>query len=136
MVNLLENTIFVAMLVAFGCKEVFSIKCFQCASFNNTDCSDMLVHQSDRTVHPRECSHLYGAQYCIKTTGRYGGGIGTKRFCSSLNLGNYCNYISQPGDTLLYRSCVYTCDSDGCNGSATVSLSILTLCIAMFFTLI
>jgi hypothetical protein len=43
------------------------------------------------------------------------GGLGTKRFCSSLDLGNYCNYIKQPGDQLEYRSCVFTCSTDGCN---------------------
>lgn len=43
------------------------------------------------------------------------GGIGAKRFCSSLDLGNYCNYVSQPGDLLNYRTCIYTCKGDGCN---------------------
>lgn len=43
------------------------------------------------------------------------GGIGAKRFCSSLDLGNYCNYVQQPGDILTYRTCVYTCRGDGCN---------------------
>lgn len=45
------------------------------------------------------------------------GGIGAKRFCSSLDLGNYCNYVRQPGDTLTYRTCVYTCTGDGCNSA-------------------
>lgn len=45
------------------------------------------------------------------------GGIGAKRFCSSLDLGNYCNYVKQPGDILEYRTCVFTCTGDGCNSS-------------------
>lgn len=49
------------------------------------------------------------------TSAMISGGLGTKRFCSSLDLGNYCNYIKQPGDQLEYRSCVFTCSTDGCN---------------------
>ncbi|XP_014216480.1 uncharacterized protein LOC106645199 [Copidosoma floridanum] len=51
------------------------------------------------------------------------GGIGTKRFCSSVNLGNYCDEVKQPGDQLTYRTCVYTCDSDGCNPASRISPS-------------
>lgn len=50
------------------------------------------------------------------------GGLGVKRYCSSHDLGNYCDYVQQPGDTLEYRTCVYTCDSDDCNGSNQVKL--------------
>nr|CAD7447530.1 unnamed protein product [Timema bartmani] len=54
------------------------------------------------------------------------GGLGTKRFCSSLDLGNYCNYIKQPGDELEYRSCVFTCSTDGCNAATHyIPLSLL-----------
>lgn len=64
------------------------------------------------------------------------GGLGVKRYCSSHNLGNYCNYVKQPGDTLEYRTCVYTCDSDGCNSAIKIKLhgyyligiSFLSLC--------
>lgn len=56
------------------------------------------------------------------------GGIGAKRFCSSLDLGNYCNYVKQPGDELTYRTCVFTCTGDGCNpGNSNVPSSIITL---------
>lgn len=51
------------------------------------------------------------------------GGLGVKRFCSSHNLGNYCNYLKRPGDEKEYRSCIYTCDSDGCNGPGELKLS-------------
>lgn len=43
------------------------------------------------------------------------GGIGTKRFCSAVDMGNYCDYVKQPGDKLTYRTCVYTCTGHGCN---------------------
>jgi len=60
------------------------------------------------------------------------GGLGTKRFCSSLDLGNYCNYIRQPGDELEYRSCVYTCSSNGCNGSNLVTASTGSMLLVFF----
>lgn len=50
------------------------------------------------------------------------GGIGAKRFCSSKDLGNYCNYVENKGDRMEYRSCIYTCDTDGCNHSSQIRL--------------
>jgi hypothetical protein len=38
------------------------------------------------------------ASYCIKMTGVFEGKLGTKRFCSSRDWGNYCEYIQRPGD--------------------------------------
>lgn len=56
------------------------------------------------------------------------GGIGAKRFCSSLDLGNYCNYVKQPGDELTYRTCVFTCTGNGCNpGNVNVPQSVISL---------
>ena len=46
------------------------------------------------------------------------GQSGVKRFCSERYLDNYCTYVQRPGDSTEYRSCVYTCEGDGCNGSA------------------
>lgn len=43
------------------------------------------------------------------------GRIGTKRDCSSVDRGNYCNYVQLTGDQLEYRSCYFTCTGDGCN---------------------
>ncbi|KDR22169.1 Cytosolic carboxypeptidase-like protein 5, partial [Zootermopsis nevadensis] len=85
----------------------------QCSSSKSINCTDYMIH--DGTISATSCDHVFEASYCIKTIGLYGGGLGTKRFCSSLDLGNYCNYIRQPGDQLEYRSCVFTCSSDGCN---------------------
>ena len=45
-----------------------------------------------------DCSHVFEAQYCVKMTGIFEGKLGTKRFCSSRDWGNYCEYIKRPGD--------------------------------------
>uniref|UniRef100_A0A8D8PTZ6 Protein sleepless n=1 Tax=Cacopsylla melanoneura TaxID=428564 RepID=A0A8D8PTZ6_9HEMI len=137
MTTIIDKAILTLVLVALGFKGASSIDCYQCVSTDLDhpfQCNEYLSDDID--IAPQSCANVYGASYCVKHTGRFEGGIGTKRFCSSLNLGNYCNYISQPGDSLLYRSCVYTCDSDGCNGSDTLCFSIVTLLIALYFTLI
>ncbi|XP_065223284.1 UPAR/Ly6 domain-containing protein bou [Planococcus citri] len=107
------------------------INCYQCVStdlHNPFQCNE---YMEDSDLRPTPCDSVYNAAYCIKQTGRFEGGLGTKRYCSSLDLGNYCNYIKQPGDDLEYRSCVYTCDTDGCNNSnalmASSSCIMLTL---------
>lgn len=51
------------------------------------------------------------------------GGLGVTRYCSAYDLGNYCQYFKLPGDVLEYRTCVYTCDSDACNGPSELKLS-------------
>lgn len=48
------------------------------------------------------------------------GGIGAKRYCSSKHLGNYCDFVQNVGDQREYRSCIFTCSSDGCNGSSAL----------------
>lgn len=53
----------------------------------------------------------------------YQGGIGAKRFCSSKDLGNYCNYVENKGDRMEYRSCIFTCDTDGCNHSTSITIN-------------
>ncbi|XP_074042123.1 glycosylphosphatidylinositol anchored membrane protein boudin isoform X1 [Leptinotarsa decemlineata] len=93
-----------------------ALNCYQCSgsdSNNPFQCNEWLT--SDIDITPQPCDNVYGAQYCIKHVGRFEGGIGAKRFCSSLDLGNYCNYVKQPGDILNYRTCVFTCTGDGCN---------------------
>lgn len=98
-----------------------SINCYQCKSTDHVDpfqCGEYMTEDID--LEPTPCDKVYEAAYCIKHTGRFEGGLGTKRFCSSKDLGNYCNYIKQPGDILEYRSCVYTCNTDGCNTSGSL----------------
>nr|CAD7461617.1 unnamed protein product [Timema tahoe] len=69
---------------------------------------------------------LEGVVVCYSNVDSIDCGLGTKRFCSSLDLGNYCNYIKQPGDELEYRSCVFTCSTDGCNAATHyIPLSLL-----------
>jgi len=108
----------VLMLTSFAVllRSASGINCYQCVSTSHDDpfqCNEFLGRDVDLV--PKSCNAVFGAQYCIKHTGRFEGGLGTKRFCSSLDLGNYCNYIRQPGDQLEYRSCVFTCSTDGCN---------------------
>ncbi|CAG9856515.1 unnamed protein product [Phyllotreta striolata] len=108
-----------------------SINCYQCSGSDPTQpfqCNEWL--SSDIDIKPESCDHVYGAKYCVKHVGRFEGGIGAKRFCSSLDLGNYCHYVKQPGDQLFYRTCLHTCTGDGCNSayhSKPFSLVLLAL---------
>ncbi|KAB0802409.1 hypothetical protein PPYR_04595 [Photinus pyralis] len=107
---LIGFTLFVDVSVA--------IDCYQCSSTSNKhsfQCNEAFGKDHQLSAEP--CDAVYGAKYCIKHTGRFEGGIGTKRFCSSLDLGNYCDYINQPGDILTYRTCIHTCSGHGCNSS-------------------
>ncbi|KAF2883081.1 hypothetical protein ILUMI_23094 [Ignelater luminosus] len=116
-----------------------AIRCYQCSGTDNDSlfqCNEFLSKDVD--LEPQSCDDVYGAKYCVKHTGRFEGGIGTKRFCSSLDLGNYCNFVKQPGDILNYRTCIYTCTGDGCNPSSkTYPLGIFSIVtIAGFTTLL
>ncbi|PSN51412.1 hypothetical protein C0J52_05448 [Blattella germanica] len=124
--------VFFAMLLGDG--SAVGIDCFQCSSSKTMDCADNLIH--DGTLSATSCDHVFEASYCIKTVGLYGGGLGTKRFCSSLDLGNYCNYIRQPGDQLEYRSCVFTCSTDGCNPANRKQPQHLVMTLAAVFVTI
>ncbi|XP_034829872.1 UPAR/Ly6 domain-containing protein bou [Maniola hyperantus] len=107
--------------------EGLAIDCYQCNSSVTMECGDGLMKLDDGVLVPVPCDHVYNAQFCIKRTG----GIGTKRYCSSLDLGNYCNYVQQPGDKLEYRTCIYTCSTDGCNGSAALRISAAYVVLAL-----
>lgn len=101
------------------------LRCYQCTSTNNShpfQCNEFL--SSDVDIEPQPCDAVFGAQYCVKHTGRFEGGIGTKRFCSALDMGNYCDYVNQQGDKLTYRTCIFTCSGDGCNPAANVKPTI------------
>lgn len=112
--------------------STLAIECYQCTgtdSSNPFQCNEWL--SSDTDLQPQSCDDVYGAKYCVKHVGRFEGGIGAKRFCSSLDLGNYCNYVRQPGDKLKeYRTCIHTCTGDGCNPATAISPNLLlTICI-------
>ncbi|XP_068631312.1 UPAR/Ly6 domain-containing protein bou [Battus philenor] len=113
-----------------GRYEGIAIECYQCNTSSSLECSDSLINLDGGFLQAMPCDHVYNAQYCIKQTG----GISTKRFCSSLDLGNYCNYVAQPGDKLEYRTCIYTCNSDGCNVATSIKVpSMFLLCILLSF---
>ncbi|KAH7646448.1 hypothetical protein HUG17_1986 [Dermatophagoides farinae] len=96
-----------------------AIECFQCDSNVDLECSELF--DSDMTsLRPKSCDNVYEARFCIKTTGMYGGVIGTIRNCSSRDLGDRCSYLRRPGDQRYVRSCVYTCSSDGCNHASFI----------------
>lgn len=59
----------------------------------------------------------------------YLGGLGTKRFCSSADLGNYCNYVKEFGDAMEYRSCYFTCTGDGCNSGVDFKANLVPVVI-------
>ncbi|XP_076174724.1 glycosylphosphatidylinositol anchored membrane protein boudin isoform X1 [Ptiloglossa arizonensis] len=113
--NSIKGHALFAVLLLFV-ETVHSLECYQCISTNNShpfQCNEFL--SSDIDIEPQPCDDVFDAQYCVKHTGRFEGGIGTKRFCSALDLGNYCHYVTQQGDKLTYRTCIYTCTGDGCN---------------------
>ncbi|XP_041970828.1 uncharacterized protein LOC121727196 isoform X2 [Aricia agestis] len=105
------------------------ISCYQCNSSSDMECGDGLMNLDKGILTPQLCDHVYNAQFCIKQIG----GISTKRYCSSLDLGNYCNYVQQPGDKLEYRTCIYTCSTDGCNSASAVRISTIFLILSFLF---
>ncbi|XP_071055404.1 UPAR/Ly6 domain-containing protein bou [Onthophagus taurus] len=106
--------------------EALAINCYQCSSSKSLECSDGMIHMNNLELTPTSCDHVFEAQYCVKSISLEGG-IGTKRFCSSLDLGNYCNFVQQPGDKLQYRTCIYTCTRDGCNSGEKMRSNLVIL---------
>ncbi|CAH1974529.1 unnamed protein product [Acanthoscelides obtectus] len=113
--------------------EASAIFCYQCSALESLDCADGMIHMAG--IQPQNCDHVFEARYCIKMMS-LDGGIGAKRFCSSLDLGNYCNFVKQPGDELTYRTCVYTCTGDGCNAGYSIksSLSLIIVSLSIWKT--
>lgn len=103
-----------------------AIECYVCDASdtqNPFQCGEWFERFDQPDLQPQNCSSVHGATFCVKHVGRFEGGIGAKRFCSSKDLGNYCDYVRNKGDRMDYRSCIYTCDTDGCNSSNTLSPS-------------
>ena len=109
---------------------VSALSCYECDSSSNFTCTERW-DPSEPTVQKYlnfDCSHVHQAKYCVKMTGIYDGKLGTKRFCSSKDWGNYCEYIKRPGDNQEYRSCIFSCSNSECNtASKTVEISFWTL---------
>lgn len=60
-----------SLIVAFLIDKAVTLDCYQCTSEDEWKCMDgELVENS---LMPTNCSHIYGARYCIKSVGRYGG---------------------------------------------------------------
>ena len=100
-----------------------AINCYSCESSQDFSCSEFWDPSLDvNHQYLSDCRDVYDAKYCVKMTGIYDGKLGTKRFCSSRDWGNYCEYIQRPGDPREYRSCILTCTTDECNGAETMNL--------------
>lgn len=41
--------------------------CFQCTSNSTINCGDGMIHMGG--IEPKNCDHVFEAQYCIKMTG-------------------------------------------------------------------
>ncbi|PAA51320.1 hypothetical protein BOX15_Mlig001518g4, partial [Macrostomum lignano] len=93
-----------------------AIKCYLCNSTIQSDCLEEFNYNS-RSIVPMDCDVADG-KFCIKTTGVWGAVVGTTRFCSSMDMGNQCQYLPFPDHDRIYRACVYTCSSDACNAGS------------------
>ncbi|GFO38426.1 uncharacterized protein PoB_006493100 [Plakobranchus ocellatus] len=97
--------------------------CYQCDSTLDSNCQEMWDHNlAINQQKYKECD-LWGAGYCVKVTGMWGGVVGTHRFCSSRDMGDQCQDIWFPDHDRLYRACVYTCSDDGCNSASYLRTS-------------
>lgn len=118
------------ILLIAALSSVMAINCYVCdASDTNSpfQCGEWFERFDEPDLEPQNCSNVHDAKFCIKHVGRFEGGIGAKRFCSSKDLGNYCDYVRNKGDRMDYRSCIYTCNTEGCNGASSVRLTQLLL---------
>lgn len=105
-----------------------ALSCYQCNSTLDSNCQEkwddrLLVNQEKY----RECN-LWNPRFCIKVSGMWGGVVGTHRFCSSRDLGDQCQDIWFPDHDRMYRACVYTCSSDGCNAASELSILPAVIC--------
>ena len=100
------------------------INCYSCDSSSDFSCTEFWDPSLDvNEQYYTDCSHVNDAKYCVKMTGIFDGKLGTKRFCSSRDRGDYCEYIQRPGDPREYRSCVFTCSTHGCNSATKYLLN-------------
>lgn len=107
---------------------VNAINCYVCNATDSTNpfqCGEWFTRFDNPDIEPQDCSNVHDAKFCIKHIGRFEGGIGAKRYCSSKDLGNYCDYVKNRGDQKEYRSCFFTCNTDGCNTSSSFGANIM-----------
>ncbi|XP_016938889.2 UPAR/Ly6 domain-containing protein bou [Drosophila suzukii] len=113
------------LLMSLQMLTVSGIECYVCDTSDTEhpfQCGEWFERYDEPDIQPQNCSSVHGAQFCVKHVGRFEGGIGAKRFCSSKDMGNYCDYVRNKGDRMDYRSCIYTCDTDGCNAAGRLEL--------------
>lgn len=123
---LLSIIVFAALLTG----TANAIKCYVCDAsdtLNPFQCGEYFERFDQPDIQAEDCSNVHDAKFCIKHVGRFEGGIGAKRFCSNKDLGNYCDYVRNKGDRMDYRSCIYTCNSDGCNTAGNIHGNTLQL---------
>lgn len=115
----------------------FGLQCYQCDSSVDPDCKENFdwEHLDQITIRPTECT-VDAARYCVKTTGVWGGVVGTTRFCSSRDMFHWCQYVTYDDHNRIYRACIYTCSSDNCNSGSMVKVSIVTAMIAVTLSLL
>ena len=104
-----------------------ALSCYQCESTEEPDCKEYFDHANIDTITIRseECT-VDAAKFCIKTTGVWGGVVGTTRFCSSRDMGNQCQFVRYPDHDRVYRACIYTCTGEHCNTAAAQLANIYT----------
>ncbi|KAI0222034.1 hypothetical protein LSAT2_026711 [Lamellibrachia satsuma] len=103
-------------------KSGSTLHCYQCDSAVDTDCMEEFdhAHKDQLTVKSSDCK-VDASEYCIKTTGVWGGVVGTTRFCSSRDMGNQCQFIRYPDHDRVYRACIYTCTGSHCNHAHSIA---------------
>ena len=103
---------------------LYNIACQLLASVRSACMTGVLLIRSSVL----RISLLYVYCYCS-------GVVGTTRFCSSRDMFNSCQYVTFKNHDRIYRACIFTCGSDGCNGSVLVTASTtLVLCISAVIT--
>ncbi|KAJ9589714.1 hypothetical protein L9F63_017086, partial [Diploptera punctata] len=70
--NCIDHLVLILALLAIFIKTASGINCYQCVSTSTDDpfqCNEYLG--SDIDLQPKSCDAVFGAQYCIKHTGRF-----------------------------------------------------------------
>ncbi|CAH1795135.1 unnamed protein product [Owenia fusiformis] len=125
LVQKMKNTYISGLvLLLIAISTIDALKCYQCSSTTDPDCGERFDHDNvqDLTIKSEECV-VDSAQYCVKTIGVWGGVVGTRRFCSSRDMGNQCQYITYADHDRTYRACIYSCYGDHCNSATSSSIN-------------
>ncbi|KAL5017933.1 hypothetical protein ScPMuIL_003655 [Solemya velum] len=124
------------MAVSIACLATIgeAMNCYQCNSTLDPNCQEKFDHTKS-TMSPQLCS-VWNTEYCIKATGLWGGIVGTHRFCSTRDLGDQCQDVFYPDHDRMYRACVYTCTSEGCNSATSLQIGTLTIILGSLFLLL